>query len=417
MTMGPMHEHGLTRRIEPTTVVMRQFVVCALAMLIPASSRGQVPRSGKEVFRSFDHVVLLEEKGETSAGVNVGDLNGDGLLDIVLGKGRHWPLYNRVLLNDGKGGFIASNLGTAPDRTYSAALADIDRDGDLDIVVSNDAPDRKLVYLNDGKGHFTEAGTFGNTNWATRYVTLADLNGDGSPDIVAANRGDYPDLVDGKPGEGRKVPTPSFVCLNAGKGRFPGCQALPTESATSIVAADLDGDGALDLFVPHRDGGQSIILWGDGKGHFSTSTKVGVAAGWIRIGAVGDFDGDKRLDLVIIDEQKRAAFVIFNHGRRQFGEPEQLPGPLRTPYALAVTDLNRDGRPDIVVGNVEMPGSVYFNTGHKHIFHEVPWNDGKGTVYELAFADFNGDGWPDIVAARSDAPNAIWLSTEPMPSR
>ena len=135
------------------------------------------------------------------------------------------------------------------------------------------------------------------------------------------------------------------------------------------------------------------------------------------MGAVGDFDGDGRLDLAVIDEQKRAAFVIFNRGRRQFGEPEKLPGPPRTPYALAVADLNRDGRPDIVVGHVEMPGSVYFNTGHGHSFHEVPWNDGKGTVYQMAFADFNGDGWPDIVAARSDAPNAIWFSTEAMSSR
>jgi FG-GAP-like repeat len=122
----------------------------------------------------------------------------------------------------------------------------------LDIIVSNDAPDRKLVYLNDGKGHFTEAGTFGSPNWTTRYVTLADLNGDGYPDIVVANRGDHPDLVGGKPGEGPKFPTPSFVCLNEGKGHFPACETLPTESATSIVAADLDGDGALDLFVPHR---------------------------------------------------------------------------------------------------------------------------------------------------------------------
>jgi hypothetical protein len=48
-----------------------------------------------EVFRSFDRVLLLEKKGETSAGVNVGDLNGDGRPGIVLGKGRHWPLYNR----------------------------------------------------------------------------------------------------------------------------------------------------------------------------------------------------------------------------------------------------------------------------------------------------------------------------------
>jgi hypothetical protein len=83
---------------------------------------------------------------------------------------------------------------------------------------------------------------------------------------------------------------------------------------------------------------------------------------------------------------------------------------------LAVTDLNHDGRPDIVVGYVETSGSVYFNTG-PHSFHEVLWNDGKGTVYGLAFADFNGDGWTDIVAARSDAPNAIWFSTEPMPGR
>src|SRR5205085_865966 len=98
----------------------------------------------------------------------------------------------------------------------------------------------------------------------------ADLNRDGDPDIVAANRGDYPEL-----GNGPQIPAPSYVCLNDGKGRFPACEALPTQSATSIVAADFDGDRALDLFVPHRDGGQSIILWNDGKGHFPTSTKIG----------------------------------------------------------------------------------------------------------------------------------------------
>jgi hypothetical protein len=404
------------RSLGQTAVIVARLAACTLALVLTAGCRRHAPTPSGKVFRSFDSVLLLEDKGETSAGVNVGDLNGDRLPDIVLGKGRHWPLYSRVLLNDGKGGFTASNLGTTPSRTYSAALADIDSDGDLDIIVSNDAPDRKLVYLNDGKGHFTEAGTFGSPNWTTRYVTLADLNGDGYPDIVVANRGDYPDLVAGKPGEGPIVPTPSFVCLNDGKGHFPGCEALPTESATSIVAADLDGDGALDLFVPHRDGGQSIILWSDGKGHFPTSTKVGPAAAWVRMGAAGDFDGDGRLDLAFIDEQKQATFVIYNRGRRQFGEPEKLPGPPRPPYALAVTDLNRDGRPDIVVGNVKMPGSVYYNTG-PHGFHEVRWNDGKGTVYGLAFTDFNGDGWPDIVSARSDAPNAIWFSTEPLPGR
>jgi hypothetical protein len=152
--------------------VNRLIGACAPATVLLTAGMSQARAPD---FRSFDRVELLEKASETPAGVNIGDLNGDGLPDIVLGKGRHWPLVNRVLLNDGKGGFAASNLGSSPDRTYSAALADVNGDGKPDIVVSNDSPDPKLVYRNDGKGHFTESGTFGDPKWSTRYVTLGDL--------------------------------------------------------------------------------------------------------------------------------------------------------------------------------------------------------------------------------------------------
>lgn len=372
-------------------LINRLWAFCAFLWLIPVLASAQT--------RSFSRVVLLEDKGETSAAVSVGDLNGDGLTDIVLAKGRHWPLLDRVLLNDGKGGFIASNLSDEPDRTYSAALADIDLDGDLDIVVSNDSPDPKKLFKNDGKGHFTLAGSFGDAAWSTRYVTLADVDGDRYPDIVVANRMDDP-----------KIPVPSFVCRNNQKGEFPTCDPISTGSATSIIVADLDGDGALDLFIPHRDGGQSVVLWNDGKGGFHSSTKVGPPAVWIRMAAAGDLDGDGRLDLAVIEERQKAAFTIRNLGQRQFGQLTRLPGAAREPYAIAVSDLNRDGKLDIVVGHVELPGSVYFNLGRGR-FREIAWNDGKGVVYGMAFADMNGDGWPDIVAARSDAPNGIWFST------
>ena len=171
--------------------------------------------------RAFDTMLLLEEKGETSASVSLGDIDGDGDLDIVLAKGRHWPLHDLILRNDGKGHFTTETFSEAADRTYSAALADIDGDGDLDIVVSNDRPDEKLVYLNDGKGHFHVSGTFGDPLWSTRYITLADLNGDGRPDILVANRSSNPEN-----------PRPSFVCLNDGNGAFPKCTPLPTQSAT-----------------------------------------------------------------------------------------------------------------------------------------------------------------------------------------
>src|SRR5215472_1452642 len=105
--------------------------------------------------RSFEPVPL-ESVSETTANVSLGDLNGDGILDLVLAKGRHWPLPDVVLFGDGKGHFTPGPpLPNSPDRSYSAPLADLDGDGDLDMVISNDRPDPKVILLNDGKGHFT----------------------------------------------------------------------------------------------------------------------------------------------------------------------------------------------------------------------------------------------------------------------
>lgn len=130
--------------------------------------------------RSFDRPVALETVAETTANVSLGDLNGDGNLDIVLAKGRHWPLPDLVLFGDGKGHFKPGPLlPNAPDRSYSAPLADLNGDGTLDMVISNDSPDPKVVLLNDGKGRFTAAGTFGDAKWPTRNVVLADFKATG----------------------------------------------------------------------------------------------------------------------------------------------------------------------------------------------------------------------------------------------
>ena len=353
--------------------------------------------------RSFEQR-LIEDEAATSANVSSGDLDSDGDLDLVLAKGRHWPLNNRILLNNGQGEFgPAADLDKTPDRTYTAALADLDGDGDLDIAVSNDRPDASRSYLNNGAGGFEAAGEFGRAEWSTRNMTLADVNGDEYPDAILANRG--------SPQRGR--PRTSAVCLGDGTGRFPRCSELiGTESATTIVAADFDGDGAIDLAAPHRDGGGSLLFWGDGSGNFPEGAPFGLPQSNARAAAAGDMDGDGRTDLVVGDQQ-RGVLVVRNLGGRRLREALAVSGPGRQPYSIALADLNRDGSLDIVVGYREARGSVFFNDGSGGFHREAEWNDGEGAVYGLALADLDGDGWIDIAAARSNGRNGVWFNRKP----
>ena len=386
---SPTTPHPIAHKRAPTTGVLLVVTFLAAAPAWSAESR------------SFERVKFLEEKGATSASVSLGDIDRDGDLDVILARGRHWPLDNLILRNDGKGNFTTAKLPAEADRTYSAALADLDGDGSLDLVVSNDRPDKKVIYLNDGRGNFRTGGTFGRPEWSTRYITVADLNGDGRPDIIVANRSSNPDK-----------PVPCFVCLNDGKGGFPTEIPLPTQSATIIVTADLDGDGKIDLLVPHRDGGQSLMFWNDGTGKFSAApVPVGPKQSTIRAAVAADIDGDGIVDLVVGDA-KTGLFVYPGKGQRAFAEPLPIGDKSGAPYSIGVADMNRDGKPDLVVGRQEAPGSVFFNQSRrmKFAFEGTPWGDGQGAVYGLALGDLDGDGWPDIAAARSEAPNAIWFN-------
>ena len=353
-----------------------------------------------DTFPTFERALYLEPKAETSANVSIGDVDGDGHLDIVLAKGRHWPLVDRVLLGDGAGHFAkAYDLGTASDRSYSGRLVDMDRDGDLDVVISNDQPDPKLVYLNDGKGHFHVGSTYGNAGWETRNATVADVDGDGWPDIVVANRS----------GNG----TPNYVCFNRGAARFDAdCVAFSREPATTIAAADFNGDRMIDLAVPFRDGGQSRVYLGGAKGTFSAERVVpfGPPDATIRMTEAADLDGDGRLDLVAIDEQVGTT-VYLAERNGGFAAGALVADKTAVPYAVAVADVNGDGRPDIVVGHIEAPSAIYFNDGTGRRFRVARFGDDKGTVYGFAIADVDGDGQVDIAAARSDAQNVLYFGS------
>ena len=146
------------------------------------------PLSAQELsfFHRTGRFQLGTEQNRT-ASVSVGDIDQDGDVDVVVANGRHWAQPNYIFFNSGRGHFsVMIPLGQARSTSYAAELGDLDGDGDLDLAVGNDmAPNR--LFFNNGKGVFTKRGSFGESYAYTRNLKLSDLDGDGDLDILITN--------------------------------------------------------------------------------------------------------------------------------------------------------------------------------------------------------------------------------------
>lgn len=355
----------------------------------------------KNKLPNFNHSLQLEEKSDTTINVSFGDFDGDRHLDILLVKGGHSPIVDRILLGDGKGGIRkAYDLGKVADRSYNGGVADFNGDGFLDIAISNENPDRKLVYLNDGNGNFKIGSEFGLPEWPSRHLSIADINKDSLPDIIIANRGD-------------SGQTSNYICLNRGKGHFDNnCIPFAPYAAVTITPADFNKDGFIDLVVPNRDGGQSYVYPGSSDMTYADVHRIafGPPDVSIRVAAVADFDGDSMLDIVTIDESK-GVYLYFGKTDQTFSTGISLADSKVVPYGLAIADLNNDNKIDVIVGHIGAPSTVFFNDGTSRNFKSVSFGDSNGTVYGFVAGDFNEDGISDIAAARSDAPNVLYFGS------
>jgi VCBS repeat protein len=184
-----------------------------------------------------------------------GDVNNDGWLDIVATATATGPLRRQqlpfsraltLLLSDGKGGLAPHQLPIRTGEPWFAAIADLNNDRKPDIVATHHEQSAMTVMLGDGRGGFTEAnGSPFDFGVSLFHLIIADVDRDGRMDVVATT--------------GRSL----HVLLGDGRGAFTQAASIPVgPGAWRIAAADLNGDGAIDVVTSNSDANSVSVLLG-----------------------------------------------------------------------------------------------------------------------------------------------------------
>jgi hypothetical protein len=268
---------------------------------------------------------------------------------------------------------------------HSAAVADLNRDGKLDLAVGNGGYDPDVrILLGDGAGGFVPVGA---PIGAGGLVADADFNGDGIADLAVGGAGKLE------------------ILLGNGAGGFspaPGSPVAVKGEPVSITATDLNRDGKADLVVPVYDNGHRIaVLLGDGTGGLAPAPGSPLPAGRGEFIAVvaRDFNGDAKSDLAIADNGANEIFLRLGDGAGGFG-PASSVLVVRAPGPLAAADVNRDGNADLLAvvakGTVVLLGNGAGGFRTAGAPHPAGGND-------ITVADFNGDGKPDFATANGEA--------------
>ena len=283
--------------------------------------------------------------GGTAQAVAAGDFNGDGNLDLAVGTVQG---VISVLLGNGDGTFqthmdqTTSILGT-----FRVLTADFDGDGKLDFAILT----ARTVYIlrGNGDGTFQSPAGYVAGIYTTAFVT-GDFNGDGTLDLAATSTESHSRIGGG-----------IGVLLGNGDGTFQRPVFYRAgKNPQSIVAADLNADGKLDLVTVNGGGNTISVLLGKGDGMFQTRVDYGTGMNPLSLVA-GDFNGDGNLDLATGDVNRRTGkadvSILLGNGNGTF-QP-RLGFAEAAGSILVAGDFNDDGKIDLASGGI----SILLQTG------------------------------------------------------
>ena len=281
--------------------------------------------------------------------VALGDFNGDGKPDLAIANSQSNTLT--VLLRGLRTNFFGVEVGsfvTAPgnpfavgNRPVSVAVGDFNGDGKSDLATANYDSNNVTVLLGNGAGGFSAAsGSPFPVDRNPTSIVVGDFNGDGKSDLGIANH------------ESNTV----TVLLGNGAGGFstaPGSPIPVDRNPTSIVVGDFNGDGKSDLAIASSPSNTVTVLLGNGAGGFSAAPGSPVAVGTSPLSiAVGDFNGDRKQDLAIANSVANNVTVLLGSGAGGFSAAPGSPFAVGSyPISAAVGDFNGDGKLDVSVAN------------------------------------------------------------------
>lgn len=320
--------------------------------------------------------------GNGPVGVALGDLNGDGKLDLATAN--YGAGTVSVLLGTGTGAFGAKTDFVSGTNPYGIAIGDADGDGVADVVVANIGAGATVLAGNN------TGAIVSRTNIATASgptsVVIADLNRDGRTDLATANY------------FGGSV----SVLLAGGAPRFgPRAMLAVGGDPVAVAVKDVNGDGYPDVITANTDSGSVSILLSSASGTLSAARNVlthdvgiGNAASAF---AVGDLNGDGKQDIVTIGPNAPTLAVLLGDGTGGFALANAYYATGQGPVACLLGDVNGDGKLDAVTANSnDATVSVLFGNGNGGFSAQTTYAT-PSLLAKACLGDVNGDGKLDIV--------------------